>query len=73
MTSIDEAEAALTVAKLEAELVAAKESGDGKKLQKVKYLLRDARQSHREFRQAQPAGDGEARPAAVTAKTRVKG
>lgn len=68
MASVDEAKAALKVAELEAELVAAKESGDDKKLQSVKYKLRDARQTYRELRS--PA-DGEARPEAINAKVKA--
>jgi hypothetical protein len=71
MSSSDEMRAALEVAELEEKLVAAKNTKKGPD-NDLKLKLREARRVYRELREAEPAGDGTARPAAVKASARVK-
>ena len=66
-------EAELAVVELEEELVALKDGGDPEALRECKLALREARQAHRQLREGDPAGDGEARPATVQAAAAVRG
>ena len=70
MPSVEEMRAALKVAELEEQLVAAK-AGAGPN-DKLKLKLRQARQEYRELRAGRPVEAGEVRPAAIKAKSEVK-
>jgi hypothetical protein len=71
MASADELRAALKVAELEEQLLAAKKTKRGPS-DELKLELRAARRAHREMREARPAEEGEARPAAVKATAEAK-
>jgi len=64
MPSVDELRAALAVAELEEQLIAAKATDDGPTAE-LKLALRDARQTYRLMREGYPTGEGEARPATI--------
>ncbi len=64
MPTADELRAALAVAELEEQLVAAKATGDGPTAE-LKLALRDARQTYRTMREGYQAGEGDARPATI--------
>lgn len=63
MPNTDELRAALAVAELEEQLLAAKD-GDGAS-HDLKLELREARRVYRKLREGYPAADGEARPATI--------
>lgn len=72
MPTSDELRAALAVAELEDELVAAKDSDiDPEDLRALKHRVRSARQVYRENHRS-PAVGGTAEPAPVTATAAVK-
>lgn len=71
MPSSEELRAALAVAELEEELVAAK--ADGPADRDLKLRLREARRAFRELREGRPVGPGDARPETVKASAKVKG
>ena len=76
MSKVEEARAALVVAELEQELIAAKEAGDtdSDDYRDLKVRLREARQAHREQRSGQPTepGDAVVSPKPARAKAEVK-
>lgn len=71
MATADELRAALAVAELEEQLVAAK-AGDEEPSQELRGQLREARRVYREMRAGYPAGEGEARPDAIEAGAEVQ-
>lgn len=71
MATSEELRAALAVAELEEQLIAAKD-GDGATAE-LKLELREARRVYREMRDTRPAGEGEVRPAAVAGGIGVNG
>lgn len=64
MPTADELRAALAVAELEEQLVAAKDTEAGPSAE-LKLAVREARQTYRQMREGYPAGEGEARPATI--------
>lgn len=76
MPGTDELRAALAVAELEEELVAAKDGDtDAVEYRDLKLRLREARQAYREQRSGQPAAEGDAvaSPDTIEATAAVKG
>jgi hypothetical protein len=70
MPNADELRAALAVAELEEQLIAAKETDDGPSAE-LRAALREARQTFRQMREGYPVQAGEARPDAITATATV--
>lgn len=70
MPPVEELRAALKVAELEEQLVAAK-AGDGPDAD-LKLALRQARQQHRELRASRPPEPGEVRPDTIQASAEVQ-